>query len=61
MDIGMLENKVGAFVDPIGVGITGKAINAAKAARVIVVSNRDASPTGIRLLEMDAMGRVEAI
>jgi exodeoxyribonuclease V alpha subunit len=61
MDIGMLENKVSAFVGPIGVGITGKAINAAKAARVIVVSNRDASPTGIRLLEMDAMGRVEAI
>lgn len=54
-----LEDHVTRFLAVLGNGIAEKALCAAQAAKVAVVSGGQVSSTGIRLLELDAIARFQ--
>ncbi|HYG36935.1 MAG TPA: AAA family ATPase, partial [Clostridia bacterium] len=54
-----LKRKVVTFLGLMGDGAAERAVAAAQAAKVIVVSDGQVSATGIRMLEVDAMTRFE--
>jgi len=59
--IDFLKAKIGAFLGLAGDRTAEEAITAAQAARVVIVSEGAISTTGIRLLEIDAMDRINAL